>query len=122
MLDYLAIGHIAQDLTPDGVRLGGSATYAALTARAFGLNAGIVTAAAPEAALAGLDGVQVHCLPSRHSTTFENIYGPDGRVQILHAQAELLTVAAIPAKWQGAQIVHLAPIANEVYPNLVAFF
>ncbi len=122
MLDYLAIGHIAQDLTPDGVRLGGSATYAALTARAFGLNTGIVTAAAPEAALAGLDGVQVQCLPSRHSTTFENIYGAEGRAQILHARAELLTVAAIPAKWQDAQIVHLAPIANEVHPNLVAFF
>ena len=31
---YLALGHVAKDLTPDGPRLGGSVAYAALTARA----------------------------------------------------------------------------------------
>jgi sugar/nucleoside kinase (ribokinase family) len=122
MLDYLAIGHIAQDVTPDGIHLGGTVAYAALTARALGLHAGVVTAAAPEAALDGLDGVELHRLSSPQSTTFENIYTPDGRTQILHARAEQLGLAAIPVEWRQSSIVHLAPIAREVDPELATRF
>ena len=42
-VDYLVIGHVTEDLTPTGPRLGGTAAFAALTARAFGLRTGIVT-------------------------------------------------------------------------------
>lgn len=114
MLDYLAIGHIAQDLTPGGLRLGGTVAYAALTARALGLRAGIVTAAAPDAVMEGLENVLVHCLPSSHSTTFENRYGSEGRTQILHARAEPLTPSDVPVEWQGAPIIHLAPLVGEL--------
>lgn len=122
MLDYLAIGHIAQDITPNGIRLGGTVAYAALTAHAIGLAAGIVTAAAPEAALDGLDRIALHRLPSLNSTTFENKYGPDGRTQILQARAEPLGFAAVPADWRQSSIVHLAPIAREVDPELATRF
>jgi sugar/nucleoside kinase (ribokinase family) len=43
-VDYLVIGHLTVDLTPSGPALGGSASYAALTARALGLRVGVVTA------------------------------------------------------------------------------
>ena len=33
-LDYLVVGHVARDLTPQGPQLGGTVAYAALTARA----------------------------------------------------------------------------------------
>lgn len=122
MLDYLAIGHIAQDVTPDGARLGGTVAYAALTAHALGLAAGIVTAAAPEAVLDGLDRIALHRLPSTNSTTFENKYGPDGRTQILRARAGPLALDSVPAEWRQAGIVHLAPIAREVVPELVTGF
>ena len=36
-IDYLIIGHLTQDLTPSGPMLGGTASYASLTARALGL-------------------------------------------------------------------------------------
>ena len=45
-VDYLVIGHVAHDLTPQGPRLGGTVAYSALTAQALGLRVGIVTAAA----------------------------------------------------------------------------
>ena len=35
-IDYLIIGHLTRDLLPNGTRLGGTAAYAALTARALG--------------------------------------------------------------------------------------
>lgn len=47
-VDYLVIGHVTQDLTPSGPVLGGTAAYAALTARAMGLRVGVVTACHPE--------------------------------------------------------------------------
>ncbi len=42
-VDYLIIGHITQDITPNGLVLGGTASYAGLTARSFGIRVGIVT-------------------------------------------------------------------------------
>ena len=47
-VDYLVIGHVAHDLTPEGPRLGGTVAYSALTARALGLRVGVVTAAGEE--------------------------------------------------------------------------
>ena len=114
MLDYLAVGHIAQDLTPDGIRLGGTVSYSALTAHALGLRVGIVTAATEDAVMDGLESVAVHRLPSSRNTTFENRYGPEGRTQILHARAEPLKPADVPIEWRTAPIIHLAPIAREI--------
>jgi sugar/nucleoside kinase (ribokinase family) len=121
-LDYLAIGHIARDLTPDGARLGGTATYAALTARALGLRAGLLTATADDADLSPLNGLSVHRQPSQHSTTFENHYGPQGRTQFLRARAATLNDFDMPPEWQAVSIVHLAPIAREVPPDMPARF
>ncbi len=42
-VDYLVVGHVAADVTPTGVQLGGTVSYSALTARALGLRVGIVT-------------------------------------------------------------------------------
>ena len=122
MLDYLVLGHIAQDLTPEGVRLGGTAAYAGLTAHALGLRTGLLTAAADEAVLDALAPLEVRRLPSPHSTVFENRYGPLGRTQFLHSRAEPLTPASLPDNWRGSDIVHLGPIANEVDPDLIAQF
>ena len=58
-VDYLVIGHVAHDLTPEGSRLGGTAAYAALTARALGYRVGIVTAAGPETSLEVLNGIPI---------------------------------------------------------------
>jgi sugar/nucleoside kinase (ribokinase family) len=58
-VDYLVIGHITEDATSTGHRLGGTATFAALTARLLGLRVGIITSVADETALAALDGMPI---------------------------------------------------------------
>jgi len=113
-VDYLVIGHVAHDLTPAGPRLGGTAAYSALTARALGLRIGVITAAGPETSLDSLDGISVVSMESPQSTTFENIYTEHGRIQYLRAQAAHLDLTAIPDVWRRAMIVHLGPIANEM--------
>jgi sugar/nucleoside kinase (ribokinase family) len=112
-VDYLVIGHISCDLTPEGPRLGGTASYAGLTAHALGLRVGVVTAWGGEVPLDVLKGIQVSSAAVDHSTTFENIYTPDGRHQIVHHIAPDILYENVPPAWREAPIVHIGPIAGE---------
>lgn len=121
-VDYLLVGHVAVDLTPAGKQLGGTVSYAALTARALGLRVGIVTSVGEDAPLEFLDGTQIYNIPSEQSTVFENIATERGRKQILHHRASEITFEHIPLVWRYAPIVHLAPIAQEVDAKMVGQF
>jgi len=121
-VDYLIIGHITQDVTPAGLSLGGTASYAALTARAFGLRVGIVTSCSPDLQPPELNGIAIARKPSPFTSTFRNTYTPTGRIQhILHV-ADLLSLEDVPPAWRSAPIVHLGPLANEIPANLVRAF
>jgi sugar/nucleoside kinase (ribokinase family) len=111
---------VAKDLTPEGPKLGGTAAFASLTARALDYAPGIVTACAADLDLSPLEGIQVACQRSERSTTFENIYGPDGRTQFLRDRAAPLTAAHVPAAWRAAPVVHLAPLAQEMDAGILA--
>lgn len=113
-VDYLVIGHVAHDLAPEGPRLGGTAAYSALTARALGVRVGVVTAAGPETSLAPLNDISVVSLESPRSTTFENTYNEHGRIQYVRAQATRIDFERVPESWQRASIIHLGPIADEM--------
>lgn len=113
-IDYLVIGHVTEDLTPAGPRLGGTAAYAALTARALGARAGIVTAASQTTPWQALSGIPVVCLPSQHTTTFENHYAQGVRRQILHRRAAPIPFEHVPPAWRTASIIHLGPVAQEL--------
>jgi hypothetical protein len=113
-VDYLVIGHVAHDLTPAGPRLGGTAAYSALTARALGMRVGVMTASGPETSLAPLNDLSVVSLDSPRSTTFENIYHEHIRTQYVRAQADRIDLNRVPQSWRNTAIIHLGPIANEV--------
>jgi len=113
-INYLVIGHVAHDLTPDGPRLGGTVAYSALTARALGLRVGIVTASGPETSLDVLRDIPIIGIDSPRSTIFENIYTEHGRIQYLRAQATRIDLSHVPELWRQTSIIHLGPIANEV--------
>ncbi len=121
-VNYLVIGHLTYDLTPTGPRLGGTVAYAGLTAHALGLRVGIVTAWGSELPLGKLKSIPIISYPAEHSTTFENIYTDQGRVQIVHTVAPRLDYHMIPEPWRQAPIVHLGPVAQEVEPGLVRHF
>ncbi len=122
MLDYLVFGHVAKDLIPGGATLGGTAAYAALTARALGYRPGLVTACGDDLDLQPLANLDCARTASLASTTFENIYDPAGRTQFLRAQAVPLDASFIPAEWRAARLVHLAPLAREFSGALAAEF
>ncbi|MDQ6693354.1 MAG: PfkB family carbohydrate kinase [Chloroflexota bacterium] len=126
--DYLAIGHITRDLLSNGgANLGGTVTYAALTAQRLGQQAAIVTSCATNE-MKMLDplrdaGVWLHIIPSQESTTFQNIYDAQGnRAQIIGGHAADIDIAEIPDAWREAGIVHLAPVAQEIPAYIVRAF
>ena len=121
-IDYLVLGHITCDVTPDGFRLGGTATYATLTARALGLRVGVVTSWGAEIPLGPLSDIPMVSYPAEHSTTFENIQTANGRIQYVHHNAPLINLNLIPDVWRTASIVHMGPILQEVEPALVRHF
>lgn len=122
-IDYLAVGHICHDLTPDGRIIGGAAAYGSSVAQILGCRTAVVTSsAAGEDWQTNLPATSIHLIPSAETTVFENVYTESGRVQTIHSVGGKINSADIPVAWQRASIVHLAPIANEVDPDALHLF
>jgi len=122
-IDYLIVGHVTQDLIDDhSWRLGGTASYAGLTAAALGHQVGVLTSCSPELDLTPLKDIQVSIIPSEHNTTFRNLQTETGRQQLLFHRAQPLTTEMVPEAWRNASIVHLGPVADEVDPQIYTAF
>ncbi|HZU69482.1 MAG TPA: PfkB family carbohydrate kinase [Ktedonobacteraceae bacterium] len=124
--DFLTIGHATRDIQPDGsYSIGGTVTFAALTAYRLGLVSAVVTRAGAQllAELAAqLPGIEIAGRSSEATTTFANVYESGFRIQHIHSRAELLDAEDIPLAWRNAPIVLLAPLAQEITPELLALF
>jgi sugar/nucleoside kinase (ribokinase family) len=117
---YLAIGHACHDLIPGGRQIGGTVSFALRLAHLLGCETHLLTSTAEDFPFATvLPDTLVYNIPSPHTTTFENVPTNRGRVQTLHARAHTLQPAHLPHDWPAAAIIHLAPIANEISPDLI---
>ncbi len=121
-VDYLAIGHVSQDITSAGKELGGTVTFSGLTALAFDLRVGIITAAPKAMDLSGLERIGISINDSTEATTFENIQTPHGRIQVLHSKASDISAVDIPPAWNNPAIVHLAPLCRELDAEIINAF
>jgi len=121
--DYLIIGHVTKDNIPGGAILGGTPSYAGITARHMGQRTAIVTSYGPDIpSLAVLDGIEIKRVPHPQSTTFENRYIDGVRHQKWLAASGTLTYEDIPPAWRETSIVHLSPMAQELSPRLCGQF
>ena len=123
--DFLLIGHITADLTPKGRIAGGTVSYAVRTAHAFGLRVAVLTSAMPDDPV--LDELRPYAhelvvLPAGETTTFENIYSEQGRVQYVRGLAAPIEPEHIPEHFRKAPLVHLGPIAGDTNPAIAALF
>lgn len=124
-MDFLTIGNITKDLIAGGYTVGGTVTYASVTAQRLGLRAGVVTRVGPDLVLPEIyQDIEVYALPSAQTLTFENIYTEDGRVQIVHAVADPIGVEDIPKHLHqnNPPIVLLGPLAGELDPKVAGLF
>jgi pfkB family carbohydrate kinase len=123
-IDYLLLGHVTVDrLDEKRVALGGTATYAALTARNMGARVGVHTSASYEPGLIDvLRGVLVARIPAEYTTCFVNDYSSGRRVQTIESVAEKLTYEQILPEWRNPPVVHLGPLCQEVDTAIVERF
>ena len=123
-VEYLLLGHVTVDRLDDRrVVLGGTATYAALTARNMGARVGVHTSAAYEPGLIDtLGGVLVARIPAEYTTCFVNEYIDGRRRQTIESVAEKLTYEQILPEWRHPPVVHLGPLNQEIDSSLVARF
>jgi sugar/nucleoside kinase (ribokinase family) len=124
--DYLAVGHITIDLSPDGSPvLGGTALYSALTAARFGLRAAVLTRglftgygdAIIEAFNRFAGEVDIVLQSAPQPTVFTNVAVAGRRVQTIHSWAGRIDLSGVPPQWRSTSIVHLAPVAQEIDPR-----
>jgi sugar/nucleoside kinase (ribokinase family) len=119
----LAVGHVTRDRLAGGEALGGSAAYAALTARALGWEAAVLTAAGPDFDPdRELPGVAVFSRASPVTTRFRNDYDSGIRRQVLTARALDVELSPLPREWTDPDVLLLGPIAGEVRGALAPAF
>lgn len=123
---FLTIGHVTRDLLADGAfALGGTVTFAALTAYQLGLACALVTCADEEwlnQLPARLPGIALAARFAAVTTTFENRYHEGFRTQYLRNCAPQLEAADIPVDWLAAPIILLGPLAQEIPLALLQAF
>jgi sugar/nucleoside kinase (ribokinase family) len=121
--DFLAIGHVTLDRFGDELRLGGGALYAAITAYRLGRSAAILTSHAADYPLDALPtAIEIVTLEAPASTVFEYPETEGPRVMRVTATASPLGPADLPEDWREAPLVLLAPVIQEVDPDLAFGF
>jgi sugar/nucleoside kinase (ribokinase family) len=127
-IDFLAIGTVSRDIaTADPAAtdyvLGGTVSFAAVTASLLGRKPVILTRAGDDIDLSVLREIaDVRVLPSSNTTTFANLYTPEGRVQYCYTPSPPIAAVDIPPLLRAPHIALLGPLANEVLPEVAAIF
>lgn len=126
-IDILLIGHITRDLISADqqgpYRLGGTVSFAAVTALRLGRRPTILTRAASDLDLSELpQEIDLRILPSPTTTTFANIYTPEGRIQYCYTPALPITAADVPIDLHQPKAVLLGPLVNEITDDVAALF
>jgi 1D-myo-inositol 3-kinase len=122
-IDVVHVGSASRDLADDdprGWRLGGGASYSALTTARLGLRTTAIvgvdsTAAnASELDLLGAAGVDLLLVKLEEGPVFRNRETPAGRVQDWPARGRPLPVPDVPRSWLSARAWSLVPGASEL--------
>lgn len=123
--DYVTIGHLTIDHTPDGPRLGGTVVYSALAAARFGARAVILSCCnleqlpqpvAEELAIVSED-VELVIQGAADTTAFTNHEYGGMRSQTIHSWGGPIDLTGLPPAWRSAPAIHLAPVAREIDPR-----
>jgi sugar/nucleoside kinase (ribokinase family) len=124
--DYLVIGHVTKDITPDGgYVIGGTVSFSSLTAQRLGKRAAVLTRCERLPDLREhleSQGVALHRVPADVTTTFENLYRDGARTQRIGPVAPPIPADAVPLAWRSAAVVHLGPVSQEVPAEIADAF
>ncbi len=122
MIDYLCIGHLTEDVTPDGITIGGTAAFSILTAKALKVSCGLVTSYKEAHLPERFDGITAITQTTETMLRFENHYEKGNRIQFVPQQAAPLKLIGLPEYFYKAGITHIGPVLNDVEIDDVSLF
>ena len=109
----LSVGHITHDVYPEGIVPGGCAYYGARVYEALGASSRLYTAVGTDfQCMDTVSHLLTSCAQDGETTCFRNVY-PEGGIRIQRVDARGPQVSA-PERIDGYDVVHLAPVMNEV--------
>jgi 1D-myo-inositol 3-kinase len=122
-VDLVAIGHLTIDQTSVGLRPGGAAYYAAITAWRLGLEVGVLTSYGPDFPADVLPPeIRIVNIPSDRTTVFSVESSPKGRhLRVLNRAADL-EEGHLPDEWRDVPLALLCPVIGEVDPACSSSF
>ena len=127
----VVIGAASRDIDagdPRGWRLGGTVTYAAITAATLGVRTRALigvderAAEAEELEVLRRAGVEVRLAPLANGPVFDNRETESGRVQHVLSASDVLPVSALPAEWRNPGGAILGSVAGELNDEWAAAF
>ncbi len=121
-IEYLVIGHLTADITPEGTQLGGTAAFSGLTAHSLGLKTALISSFGQDCDPSPLSSLQVMNKVSNTTTTFKNISDGIHRTQFLYDRARNISTDDIPSAMRNIRVLHLGPVADEVDPAILELF
>jgi sugar/nucleoside kinase (ribokinase family) len=122
-VEFLVIGHVTNDIVGPDLRLGGTASYAAVVAARLGVRTAILTSAADDLRLpAELTGVAFHNLSAAHTTVMEHQFIGRRREQYVRSRAEVITASLLPQQLWSAPVVLVGPVTGEVENDVLDSF
>ncbi|MCL5996263.1 MAG: PfkB family carbohydrate kinase [Chloroflexi bacterium] len=120
MINYLAIGHVTEDVWQEGKTPGGTVTYSSRTARALLDRVTVLTAASNDLdTVSAFPGIDVHRLDAPNTTQFQNVYTPAGRVQVVSPCPVTIKPEHLTSAMRESAVIHLGPVCNEVSAEIV---
>ncbi len=121
--DFVAVGHVTLDQTESGIRPGGAAYYAVLTAHRLGLRPALLTSSAADFPADALPlDLPIVNIPSQRTTTFRLEESERGRQLTLVSRAADIEAGDLPGDWHRPSLAMLCPVINEVDPALAGTF
>jgi hypothetical protein len=122
MIDYLCIGHLTEDVTADGITIGGTAAFSILTAKALKVSCGLVTSYKETHLPEQFDSIEAEVQTTETMLRFENHYEKGNRIQFVPQQASPLRLSGLPENFYNASITHIGPVLNDVVIEDVPIF
>ena len=115
-LTVLCVGQVTHDRYGADIVAGGCAYFGARCAQALGAKVRLLTSVGADFLLdQDLSGLEAHAIRAGSTTVFTNTY-PEGqaRVQRIETVSPPIPLAALPASWDHADVLLLAPVFGEI--------
>lgn len=121
-IEFCAVGHVSLDLIDSKLHAGGSALFGAQLASELGYKSAAVTASAVDFPFSDYSDIEWSIQFSNHTTKYGLEYIDEHRSLKLIQRADQITESSVRKSLRNSKIVMLAPIIDEIKPDLISLF